>query len=967
MGATATRGVMAQDRPDLISDLYHEALQRPLEDRDAFLSEACAGDEALRREVESLLGYESASRHFLESPAIADAALAHASPRTVTEPPGAFVPASTHRLAPDTILGRYRIEALVGVGGMGEVYRAWDPALRRRIALKTLPAHLRANQERQERFEREARAIAQLRHPHICTLYDVGHDESLGLDFLVMEYIEGETLAAKLRSGALDITEALRLASQVASALAAAHAKGLIHRDIKPSNIILTPDENADFELKEKAIVVDFGLARGTTGDGDHQAALSHSGVLVGTPNYMSPEQVRGKELDSRTDIFSLAVVLFECLTGRLPFDGATRFEYLHSLMTRDAEPLAKFRPETPPELQRLVAACLERDVSKRIDSATSLSNTLSELATGAAVIELPVPRPRPWWFWLTTFWRKVPLLPVLAVVGVIALAAGVAVWVSLPTVSNTPTVLAILPAANPADDPIAELVGAAMVSVVSRNLGTLPGLKTVSGELTAPYRSARVDLRRLKKDAGVSHVLDLTVRQWTPSVDILARLFRPGVDVPVWEMSLAGDIVEVQGRLLAKLRETLAPEGLRSTPGGKRAPPAKLPTSDATAFMAYVEGRALLDRPEQFGNVQRAQQLFERAIDIDSRFAVAHAGLADALRGRYATERDGTLLKRAMQAATTAVQLDSDSSAAHVSFAAIQNQLDQKKAAITSLERAIDLQPDNDDAHRWMGEILADQNQVDAGVAELRAALRIRASFTNYSRLGAVLFKAGRYTAAIEAYEKALEVRPNHGGTYEMLGVTHDMLGHLDQAIGNYEHAIRVGATATAYSNLAMAYFGAGAYEKSRTAALNAIARDPNKPTLHRTLGDIYLKLNRKDDARAAYDKAIAMSRALLEVNPKDAFSIVLIAVCEANLGRRVDAERHAVEALALQPTNRGILYRVAKVHALTGNRPEAFKALRGAIEQGYDREAARRDPELASLRSLPEFEKVLSEEVRK
>jgi tetratricopeptide (TPR) repeat protein len=633
--------------PDLVADLYHEALQRPPEERDAFLSNACAGDEALRRDVQSLLGYESAAEHFLETPAIADAALANARRRTVTEPSDAFVPPS-YRLAPGTMVGRYQIEALVGVGGMGEVYRAQDTRLGRTIALKTLPAHLRANRQRQVRFEREARAVARLRHPHICTLYDVGHHE--GLDFLVMEYVAGETLAARLRSGPLALDETLRLTSEVASAL----------------------------------------------------------GVI-------------------------------------------------------------------------------------------------------------------------------------------------------------------------------------------------------------------------------------------------------------------SGDVVDVQSRLLTKLRETFAPEGTRARPGSNRAPPAKLPTPEAEAFMAYVEARALLDRPEESGNIQRAEQLFDRGIGIDSRFALAHAGLADALRVRYATERDGKVLERAMQSATTAVQLDADSSAAHVSFAAIQNQLNQKQAAVTSLHRALDLQPDNDDAHRWLGEILADQNQVDAGVAELRAALRIRPSFTNYSRLGAVLFKAGRYPAAIEAYEKALDVRPNHGGTYEMLGATHDMLGHLDQAIGNYEHAIRVGATATAYSNLAMAYFGAGAYEKSRTAALNAIARDPNKPTLYRTLGDIYLKLNRQDDARASYDKAIAMSRALLAVNPKDAFSIVLIAVCEANLGRSADAERHAVEALALQPTNRGILYRVAKVYALTGNRPAAFKALRGAIEQGYDREAARRDPELASLRSSPEFEKVLSDEVRR
>ena len=384
--------------------------------------------------------------------------------------------------------------------------------------------------------------------------------------------------------------------------------------------------------------------------------------------------------------------------------------------------------------------------------------------------------------------------------------------WQGLPPAPNDPVVLAILPAANPTDNPIAEQVGTAIASLVSRNLSNVSGLKIVSRELTAPYASARTDLAKLKEDIGASYVLDLTVRQTAPTVDILARLRRPGIDIPVWEQVLTGDAVEVQTKLLAKLHDGLADGAIR--PGSSKEHPtaSKLPTAQADAFMAYIEARALLDRPEEFGNTERAIELLEGAIGRDAQFALAHAALADALRARFATERDANLLERASREATTAITLDSDASAAHTAFAAIQNESGKRDAALKSLYHAIDLQPDNDEAHRLLGEVLAAQGQVDEGVAELRAAARIRPSFNQVRRLGAVLFKASRYTAALEAYGKAVELRPNHGGAYQMLGATHHMLGHLDQAIGNYEHAIRVGPTATAYANLAMEYFTTGA-----------------------------------------------------------------------------------------------------------------------------------------------------------
>jgi serine/threonine protein kinase len=259
---------------------------------------------------------------------------------------------------------------------MGEVYRARDTRLGRTVALKILPTHLRSNPQLLARFEREARTIAGLNHPCICTLHDVGRHEDI--DFLVMEFVEGETLSSRLRRGRLSIQEAVRLTREVAEALAAAHAKGIIHRDIKPSNIIVSSGGHVK--------VVDFGLARGTSlfdGAETTRDGPTEPGVRVGTPRYMSPEQALGQPLDPRTDIFSLGVVIFECLTGELPFEGATRYAYLQSLLSGRVKPLAELRADVPDSLRAVLARCLERDASKRLDSASWLAAELDGIERG--------------------------------------------------------------------------------------------------------------------------------------------------------------------------------------------------------------------------------------------------------------------------------------------------------------------------------------------------------------------------------------------------------------------------------------------------------------------------------------------------------------------------------------------------------------------------------------------------------
>ena len=362
---------MASEGRDRISELYHRALERPPEGRSAFLQEACDGDVDLRREVESLLGYEHASARFLETP---PGVVAHDAAGT---------PDKTQMIGRQ--LGPYAITVPLGAGGMGEVYRARDTKLGRDVAIKILPSHFTADPERRSRFAREARLLATLNHPHIGAIY--GLEETDGVAALVLELVEGPTLADRLTRGALPISEALAIARQIAEALDAAHQKGIVHRDLKPANIVLqgAPDGTSN-EVRAK--VVDFGLAKtfdvGRPGDPSEGPPESLDGTadgrILGTAAYMSPQQARGQAVDKRTDIWAFGCVLFEMLTGKQPFEGETVSDTMARVLEREPDWTA-LPPATKEPVRKLLRRSLEKDAARRLRDIGDAALELDEVA----------------------------------------------------------------------------------------------------------------------------------------------------------------------------------------------------------------------------------------------------------------------------------------------------------------------------------------------------------------------------------------------------------------------------------------------------------------------------------------------------------------------------------------------------------------------------------------------------------
>ena len=421
---------MTPERWKKIEQLCNAALEREAGQRGAFLLQACGGDDELRREVESLLAQEKPADRFLES---SDAE--HAVKQL-----GKGRGDGAEKLIGKR-LGSYQIVSLVGAGGMGEVYRARDTRLDRTVAIKVLPERLAERAELRERFEREARTIASLNHPHICTLYDVGREG--GTDYLVMEYVEGETLAERLKKGSLPVEQVLRYAIEIADALDKAHRKGITHRDLKPGNIMLT---------KSGAKLLDFGLAKLRPGSNQgtrfselptEKSDVTATGTILGTLQYMAPEQLEGKEADARTDIFAFGVVVYEMATGKKAFEGKSQASLIAKILETDPAPMSSLQPMTPPALDRLVKKCLAKEPERRWQAASDVCDELKWIAdapeTSGKEVTPARSAPRKAWLRLTATASAALIILVLG---------AVAMWYMKPspTLPVTRTVIALPP-----------------------------------------------------------------------------------------------------------------------------------------------------------------------------------------------------------------------------------------------------------------------------------------------------------------------------------------------------------------------------------------------------------------------------------------------------------------------------------------------------------------------------------------
>ncbi|MEE9230830.1 MAG: protein kinase [Acidobacteriota bacterium] len=801
-------------------------------------------------------------------------------------------------LKPGQTLSHYRLLEEIGRGGMGVVYRALDTRLDRHVALKVLPPEATSKPERLERFRREAKTVASINHPDIVTIHSV--EESGGVHFLTMELIEGKSLNAVIPREGLPLGKFFGIAETVAGALAAAHERGIIHRDLKPANVVVSD--------AGRVKILDFGLAKllgpqeAPEGSVAATRTVTAEGRILGTMPYMSPEQVQGKQVDHRSDIFSLGILLYEMATGERPFVGESSADLTSSILRDNPRPVSDAKTELPRQLGRIVRRCLEKDPGRRFQAALDVRNELEDLrkeidsgevvlpvapagaaGTGAGAAagegfgssqasgraerprsaEVAGPAPRGG--------RGRPVLIAAGAANAIALlVAGYFLRnrdqggaLPAPGASDRSAIVsvAILPFVNMSSDQENEYFSDGMTEEVINALGKLKELKVPARTSVFAFKGKGLSIREIGERLGVDTVLEGSVRKSGDRLRITVQLINVADGYRLWSERYDREVKdvfaiqdEISRSIVRALQVTLAP--------GEEREIVKAPTPDVQAYDYYLRGRRLFYRGGR-QNLGKAREMFSRAIEIDPGYALAYAGIADASSFLYMySESTEENLEQARAGSARALELAPDLAEAHVAHGVALSLSRQNAEAEREFETAIRLDPDLFEA------------------------------FYSYARN---CWIQGKFEQAARLFEKAMEVRPE----------------------------------------------------------------DYQAPIL---LGGVYVKLGREKDALAVQRRGLEVIEEHLEQNPDDVRALYLGAGALMQLGQTQRSLEWARRALAVDPNDTGILYNVACIYSLGGLIEEAIGYLERAIEAGFaQKQWIENDSDLDPIRNHPRYQELL------
>ena len=679
-------------------------------------------------------------------------------------------------------ISHYRILEQLGAGGMGVVYKAHDSRLDRALALKLLPEELAQQPQALERFRREARAASALNHPGICTIYDIGEQD--GRAFIAMEFIDGETLRSHIHGKALPLEEILKLGIQIAEALDAAHAEGIIHRDIKPANIFVTK--------RGQAKVLDFGLAKlipkgiagaGLEFGGQSQDSTSIVGIISGTPSYMSPEQVRGDDLDQRTDIFSLGLLLYEMATGRQAFGGGTGGMIIEAVLTRPPVSVRSINLDIPPRLESIIDKALHKDRGQRYQRAADMLTDLQRLKrdtdSGRGDQEGDA--------------ESVPLSASdpLSSTGTRTSRASAAQTTALRPgrVSKIIGSLAVLPFENVSRDPENEYLSDGIAGSLINILATVPRLRVMAQSTVFRYKGREIDPQAIGRELNVRAVLTGRMMQSGGSLRIGTELVDVATGAQLWSAQFdrkPGDIFLIQDEISNEISGKLR---LQLTRAEKKRL-IRRDTEDAEAYRLYLQGRHHWNRWTEEG-FYKAIGYFQQAVEKDPSYALAYTGLAESyvLLGwnSYLPPKDA--FPKGKAAAMTALRLDPDLGEAHTPLAAALWLYDwQWKEAQTEFKRSLDLNPAYPTANHWHAEYVMTMGHQLEAIAKMKNSQELDPlSLIISVAIGWAFYMARRYDEAIEQLLRTVELDPNYP-------VTHWILGLLYRKTGRYELAITAG-----------------------------------------------------------------------------------------------------------------------------------------------------------------------------
>jgi serine/threonine protein kinase/tetratricopeptide (TPR) repeat protein len=831
---------MTPERWQQIKVLLQDALETPPQQRSEFLAKACSDDSALRQEVESFLalGDEQARSSFLQS-----------STSHVALPRG-------------TKLGEYEVQSLLGAGGMGEVYRAHDPRLRRDVAIKVLPTLISKDADRLRRFEQEAQATAALNHPNILAVHQMGTYE--GAPYLVSELLEGETLREQLKRGHIATRKAIDYGVQIARGLAAAHEKGIVHRDLKPENLFVTKDGRVK--------ILDFGLAKlfqPSSSSAPSAITLgdrTEPGLVMGTVGYMAPEQVRGEAADHRTDIFAFGAILYEMLMGQRAFQKPTAAETMTAILNEDPPGISQNTPNLPPGLQRVVHRCLEKNPEQRFQSASDLGFALEALSDSGTYSTQSLQHPSSRRGWL---FRRIGL----GVLTLTLLGAGFFVPYYVRSRSAEAVQIhsiAVLPFANASNDSEMEYLSEGLSEEITNSLARLPNLQVTARSIVSRYRSRQDDPQGVGRDLQVDAVLTGRVTEHGNELALEMELVSVGTGVQLWGQRYtrtAADVTSLQTALTREIASQLRPQ----LGGNERETLAKVGTTDAEAYRLYLRGRYHFEKWSH-EDVKAATDLFGKAVVRDPNYAAAYAGLADAyvVEGYLGVVAGAEPFEKSRVAARRALALDNQIPESHLSLALVDYIYFWNFAeAEVEIQRALALDPKSAYAHVVSCWFEADMGRIGNMLSECQRALELEpfSPLYNFSLTLAYNF-ARDYNRAIEQAKKTFEIAPNSEFTLIWLGYTYERLGDYKQAM---EQWVRLEELAghDERAKKVMRTFQTSGY----TGFLRDDAKDYEVQGDYNSAAADYAMLGEKDAAFAALERGFATRKHLLFIGVDPVF----------------------------------------------------------------------------------------------
>ncbi len=845
-------------------------------------------------------------------------------------------------------VSHYRILERLGGGGMGIVYKAEDTRLKRLVALKFLSPALTSESDARQRFETEAQAASSIDHPHVCTIHEI-NETADGQVYICMAYCQGETLRQRIAGGPLTIEGAVVIAVQIAEGLEAAHRRGVIHRDVKPANVIL-----ADGEAVK---LVDFGLA--LLAD---RSRISRRGLMVGTVGYMAPEQARGDPVDHRADLWSLGVVLYEMLAGRLPFSGPSDTPVLHAIETARVPPVQDLRPEVPAALSAVIERCLEKDPRRRFQSAAQVAEALRRvrrsllLSSASTLTGIPAVRARGWG--VRALVAAGALFALLVIAAVLPSSRGLKTW--LTERGGGPAHIAVLPLTNVGADPdtrpfcdgIAEILASKLTSMGghSREMWVVPLAELRQRRVASPSEARRVFGVNLSVTGSVQRlddrvVLTLNLVDTGTLRQVRSRVLDQRLDRLA---TLEADLVEAlaamfEVELSSPIRSALASSG----------------TEVSAAYQAYVEGRGALEAPQGTPDTERAAVLLRRAVELDPAFAPAHAALAEALLARYANNNDPALVSEAAIHVGRVATMAPDSVLALVARGRLAIARGEHEAAAAAFSRALKLEPTNVGAEAGVAAALERAGRLDEAEQALIRSVELRPGYwLGHNALGVFYFRHARYGEAEAQFRKVVEISPENARGYNNLGGVLLQQGRSDEALAMFERAATLSPQAPTWSNVATLHFRAGRFAEAARGYERAVALDPNDYLLWGNLGAArHWAPGSEAAARDAFAKASELAEKVRAVDPTDATVLADIASYRAMLGDRggASALQRGLETRAWEDAE--LAFRVGLTWEDLGERDRALRLINRAIELGFAEEEVRTAPALARLREDPRF----------